>query len=348
MKKNFKSISLILIIGIVMISCNQNNNSQNENVSKFTNLSGPYLGQNPLGDTAQLFAPGIISAGMDDGMVSFNKDGTELFFSTGVNRTFLYFYTSLKNGRWTEPVEFPMKRASFFRPVLNSQGNRIYCISSGYGKSIGDKSGLTRIYYFERTLDGWSEPNVIDFGEEFSYDAGHLSVATNGNIYFQTGYRIYGHEDIYFSKFENGKYLTPVKLGESINGPGHDLHPYIAPDESYIIFDANREGGYGKNDLYISFRDEKGEWSKAINMGPKVNSERDERRSSVTPDGKYLFFESSVLEELGFLHKPATLYEFIDHATSYRNGSTNIYWVDAKIIEDLKPEYLEIKSKLKW
>ena len=50
-------------------------------------------------------------------------------------------------------------------------------------------------------------------------------------------------------------------------------HPFIAPDESYLIWDDEREGGYGDNDLYISFRQQDGSWGAAINLGDKINTE---------------------------------------------------------------------------
>lgn len=41
--------------------------------------------------------------------------------------------------------------------------------------------------------------------------------------------------------------------------------------------------------MYISFN-KNGTWTKAINLGPKVNTEKTEMCPSVSPDGKYLFF----------------------------------------------------------
>ena len=66
-------------------------------------------------------------------------------------------------------------------------------------------------------------------------------------------------------------------------------HPYIAPDESYVIFDGIRPSGYGDCDLYISFN-KNGIWTEAYNLGSKINSEMCEMTPSVSPDGKHLFF----------------------------------------------------------
>ena len=70
-------------------------------------------------------------------------------------------------------------------------------------------------------------------------------------------------------------------------------------------------------DLYISFRKKDDSWTVPENMGKAVNTSSSELRPYVTPDGKYLFFTS-------------------DRPNS--KGIGNIYWVDAKIIEELRPK----------
>jgi len=110
----------------------------------------------------------------------------------------------------------------------------------------------------------------------------------------------------------------PVLLDNTVNSEMHDWDACISPDETYIIFSSmNRKDTHGTQDLYISFRTKEGYWTNAKNMGPSVNSEYDEICPSVTLDGKYLFF------------------------TSRRRGKTDIFWVDAKIIQDLNPIILK-------
>jgi hypothetical protein len=79
-------------------------------------------------------------------------------------------------------------------------------------------------------------------------------------------------------------------------------------NEEYMIYCAERPDGHGKGDLFISFKNAKGEWAAAKNMGKAINSQGYEFCPFVTADGKYLFFS--------------------------RDG--DIYWVDAGVIERLK------------
>ena len=65
------------------------------------------------------------------------------------------------------------------------------------------------------------------------------SVAANGNLYFGTtreGGK--GRDDIWMSRLDGGRYTTPVNLGDSINTRFGEVEPWIAPDESYLIFSA--------------------------------------------------------------------------------------------------------------
>ena len=63
---------------------------------------------------------------------------------------------------------------------------------------------------------------------------------------------------IRMSKLKDGKREEPTLLGKNINIGKWTAHPFIAADDSYLIWDSEREGGYGKSDLYISFKQKDG------------------------------------------------------------------------------------------
>jgi hypothetical protein len=66
-----------------------------------------------------------------------------------------------------------------------------------------------------------------------------------------------GGDVIRISTVVNGKRQEPIKIGPVVNTGKMTAHPFIAADESYLIWDSEREGGFGESDLYISFRQEK-------------------------------------------------------------------------------------------
>jgi Tol biopolymer transport system component len=97
---------------------------------------------------------------------------------------------------------------------------------------------------------------------------------------------------IYSSEIKNGEFERPVKLGPGINTSSYDADVFVAPDESYLIFSANRPGGLGSGDLHVSFRKPDGTWTSSKSLGNSINTETDDFCPYVSPDGKYLFYAS--------------------------------------------------------
>ncbi|HSG27216.1 MAG TPA: hypothetical protein VLA34_01960, partial [Candidatus Krumholzibacterium sp.] len=100
--------------------------------------------------------------------------------------------------------------------------------------------------------------------------------------------------------------------GGTVNTEYSEAHPFIAPDESYLIFNSRRPGGAGEGDLYVSYRLDDGSWTEAVNL-EALNTPYGDWGATVSPDGKYLFF------------------------TRNMTGNGDIYWVSTDIIEELRP-----------
>ena len=354
MKRHLIFLCVILILCTTFFFCNQRKEIQSGDNSVFHHLKGQYFGQKPPGDTAEFFAPGLLSAGGRVSQIIFSPDGREVIYSLstpgsqylaeprGVFRRSFTMYSQIENGHWTEPKVFLHNKDyligyRFFHP----DGNKIF-FNSNRGRTNPPDKSSSRMWHIERQNGEWGEPIKVEFEEGYQGGGGGFpSVAANGNLYFYTWSTGASHGHLRMSKYENGRYLNPVSLGETINSPG-GAHPYIAPDESYIIFDSHETGGeeYGENDLFISYRDKKGNWTKPQNLGHKVNSEYVERRPFVSFDGKYLFFASNrVNPELPT--EPVTLKKIQQLVMAPANSYQHIYWVDAKIIEELKPDELQ-------
>jgi len=80
-----------------------------------------------------------------------------------------------------------------------------------------------------------------------------------------------------------------------------------------LIWDDQRESGFGEADLYISFKQQDGSWGAAINLGETINTEFSEAYGSVSPDGKYFIFHRGCGGDTG-----------------------DIYWVDAQVVLGLR------------
>ncbi len=267
--------------------------------AEFPILEGPYMGQNPPGTIAEPFAPGIISREGWQLEGVFAPGMKEFYFTTDrgdpPDSTITVIGFRQENNVWKKVIEFPRRGEVTFSP----DGNRMH-MAGGYKDRIGD---------------GWSERKSL--GPLFDNDElgiMRLTASEKGTYVFDDYKSKVG---IRISELKNGKRQPPEAMDSVINTGEYTAHPFIAPDDSYLIWDSKREDGYGASDLYISFRQKDGSWGPAINMGESINSEVGETYATVTSDGKYLLFNRRV-----------------DH----ESDNTDIYWIDASIIEDLRPK----------
>ena len=103
----------------------------------------------------------------------------------------------------------------------------------------------------------------------------------------------FGSCDLYYSKLENGLWTIPANLGQKVNTSAWESQPCILENGRSIIFSSNRKGGLGGNDLWIVRKDDNGRWSEATNLGPVINTPKDEESPFMHFDGKTLYFRSN-------------------------------------------------------
>jgi len=310
----------------------------------FPKLTGSYLGQKPPGMVPELFAPEIVPTGLCETSICFSALGDEAFFVVSpLSRMLRVMLTSrIVNSFWTEFEEVPFfdsERSNSY-PFLSLDGKKLY-FNAWQPKNESTTQRTHEIWLTERSQGVWDKPQKIDFGGEFKSIGTFPSVSSNGNIYFSTK-RDGDNSDIFCAKYNNGAYAIPVKLSPAINSLEGEHHQCIAPDESFLIFDSSRkDSSVGGQDLYISFKDKSGQWTKAVNLGPKINSQHAELRPWVSQDGKYLFFVSNRPIETALSSGVINKDKFKLLFNEPGNGDTNIFWVDASFIDELKPEELK-------
>jgi Tol biopolymer transport system component len=277
-----------------------------------------YLGRKPPGITAELFAPGILGTNSNEhSAVAFSPDGSVMLWAIMDNQyRGRMFEMKYENGSWSKPTRptFADTTTDDYSPSFSPDGKKLFFCSrrkapDGYPKGNGN-----RIWSVVNTAEGWSVPEPIDTVVSRSQEFGH-SIAKNGNLYFAS---TPGGPDlnIYQAVLTNGRFEKPVAV-EAINSTAYEDGPYIAPDESYLIFESSRDGNDGNLDLFIVFKNNDGQWGAPVNMGSTINTTHYERFARVSPDGKYLFFAS-------------------DREKSATKVGYDIYWIDARIIDELR------------
>jgi hypothetical protein len=259
-----------------------------EQYESFPELRGEYMGQEPPKVGVCEFAPGLLKPeGGFHSSVVFNTAGDEAYWTDMGGHTFA---SRREDGTWTRPVVVPFDPEFGVRePMLAHGDRRLYFLSRRPLEH--DRVARERIWYVERSGTGWTDARIVD--ETVTNHPTHwqFSLTENGDLYFTSEIAgAGGGQDIYVSRWRDGAFSEPVSVGGAVNTGEREFCPFIAPDESYLIFSRTVPEEKGRSDLFISFRDDEGKWSKAVNMGESVNSLHNETSPVVTPDGRYLFF----------------------------------------------------------
>jgi hypothetical protein len=304
--------------------------------------TGPFLGEQPPGDEARLFAPGVVSTGLYERDFAVTPDGSEIFFCVvlGSFEHSTIVTTRLENGFWTPPeVASFSGRYKDLEPAISPDGTKLFFMS--YRPRAGETEPRedSDIWVVDRADGQWGEP--YNLGSPVNTDGSEFfpSVTADGTIYItrdepdRTSF-------IYRSRLVDGAYTEPEKLGPGVNSTPLQFNSYVAPDERYLIYGVfGREDSVGGADYYVSFRDEDDTWTGPVNLGERVNTEGSlEYSPYVSPDGKYLFFMAARNAFNGGNLEPRATYEFLRTLHGEPgNGSPDIYWIDATFIETLRP-----------
>jgi hypothetical protein len=260
--------------------------------SESPSLESTYLGQKPPGKKAELFAPEVlIHEPHDSPLIS--PDETWFVFP-GMDVDILFY--KLVEGRLTEvpnPLGFEIPEVCNGLAIAPSQ-DRVYIEEW--------KDGGDQLYYIDREGDGWTSPTYVDFTRPGNM--WQFTITANGGLYF-------GWDKIMVSVWDGGSHAdaVPLKLEDGSDMPGGS--PYLPPDEAYIIYSID-------GDLHISYNLNNSRWTMPVDLGPDINSDQLELCPQITPNGKYLLFNS-------------------------RRGGPDwaVYWADAGFVEELKPEGVE-------
>lgn len=303
-------------------------------------ISGDYLGQTAPGLIPELFAPGLVCTGLEQRDAAWAPDGREFFYSHGGPRSAIVRWQR-RDGRWRGP-----QIAGFsglfndIEPAFGWDGSRLYFASNRPRDDGTEMRPDYDIWYVERQNDGWSAPTLAPEPVTSEHDEFYPSLTRDGVLYF-TGQREngFGAEDIWRAPPRNGGWGEPECLPAEVNSAGFEFNAFVAPDESYLLFTSwQRAEAYGGGDLYVAFRDPDGSWHEAVNLGPEVNTPALEYCPFVTADGRWLFFSRK--GAAGNVHptdRPLDLAEFMAWTDAPGNGQGDIYWVDAAVIDRLRP-----------
>ena len=300
---------LILVFALFLNACK--NEKQHSIASDSLTTENLYFGQKPPGLIPEVFAPGIVSInGRNASTISFSPDLNEIYFSAHEKdeETSSIYFSKLKGNKWT-----PVKRANFTNgkkneelyPSVSLNDKRIYF--TAFDSIFSDE----KIWYVNRLEDSWSDAIRLDspINDDLVF---YINQAKNGDLFYTS----ISKGKMYYASNKNDEFPEVQEIELEF---GH--HGFISPSQDYLlVYNRNKENK--DHDIYVYFKEKNGTWTKPIPLGNEVNSNFSESCPSITPDGKYLFFNRS----------------------NDKDESSNVYWVSTEIIDKLRPKEISKKQ----
>jgi len=263
---------------------------------------GVYLGLEYPDSIPLVFAPDLISGkGRMHSFVSFSPDLKTMYWSSIPPKIMMM---QMVDNKWNTIETAPFSNTNNNQAPFVAADHKIYFTSSRNGGF-----GHLDLWYTINEEGCFIEP--INVGETINSKQleTHPTVSNNHHIYYTGSIdgKLY-HRGIYCSTFENGAYTKAILLPYPINimdSTTLDYTPFIAADESYLLFCSNRQNPEIELcHIYISYKNEEGEWGQPIDLSEKMGFTESSKFPYVTPDKRFLLFSSG----------------------------ENIYWVDAKTL----------------
>lgn len=298
-----------------------------------------------------VFVPGVISTGDYEAVPQFSPDGKIFYFAKGTPDFHFWtiVFSRFENAKWTEPQVAPFSgQYSDADEFITLDSKRMFFISRRPkgNDSRANPAPKYDVWAMDRLASGdWDRPKNLGAPVNSEENEFFPTLTKDGTLYFGSGRSGgQGGVDLYRSRLVNGKYQEPENLGLAINTTADEYEPFIAPDESFLIFmAAGRPDGLGGYDLFISYNRD-GHWTKARNLGAPINSSSDELSPKITPDGKYFFWSST----RSAIDKPKTrswtFRELSRGCQSPQNGLGDIYYIEMSSLKIEKPVGRPLRS----
>ncbi len=295
--------------------------------------------KNPVPFNPKNLGEGVNSS-LDEYFPCVTADDQTILFTRLINDAQVYggkqedFYISKKeNGIWQKALNLgaPINtKNNEGAPTISPDGQQIIFVAcqgiEGYG--VGRKGyGSCDLFWSRKKGNNWSAPvNLMEPVNSRNWET-QPSISSDGKtLYFIRGIVTregIKEQDIYTSvKNDDGSWTNPVKLSNKINTPGKEESVFIHPDGKTLYFSSDGHIGMGGLDIYMSKKDENGEWGTPVNLGYPINTHKDENSLLVSADGRLAYFASD--REGGFGGLDLYSFELPEHArpdlVSYMKG----------------------------
>ncbi|PID91626.1 MAG: hypothetical protein CSA96_07270 [Bacteroidetes bacterium] len=186
-------------------------------------------------------------------------------------------------------------RTLFFNKPINTVQNDYNGVISANGEMliwVNSKAFYEAVYMSRREGNKWSLPELITPQIVSDGDLFPSGLSADGTTLLLVKRPKKGDSDIWYSQFDGLLWSPAQPLYGDINSRSDESHASFSPDGKRIYFTSTRRGGEGGSDIWYSDRQSDGSWGKAVNMGPSINTDKDETCAYMAPDGSSFLFSS--------------------------------------------------------
>lgn len=271
----------------------------------------------------EIFAPGAISGPDGVDCLTFSPDGATVFFDQQAGWNGFIMASHRVGGGWSTP-----RIASFsgqwldHDPAMAPDGSFLVFTSNRPDVAGGPALRGGHLWRVDRRGDGWGAPVRLPDAVNDAAGIYAPSVAANGDVYYQRRDEATHEFHLYRTAWRHGRYQPPRRL--ALGDPGaHALDPAIAPDQSFIVFDAGYAGRDQPDHLYIAFRKSDG-WGRPLDLGDAVDRYQP-WGSHLGPDGRTLYFTSNYTAKVAYPRTPAQAGADLARMRAWDNGVNHIW-----------------------
>ena len=285
------------------------------------------------------FQPESLGAGVntphDEYVNALELTGTELLFTrrfsaegSAIQQEGL-FSSHAVAGQWYAPAPIevdPELDDHMGAAFLSQKGNELFFTVCGLDRKTRscDLYCVTR----ERRDAAWEHPQPLNVNGP-NWESQPCLSLDGKELFFAS--RRGGNADLYHCfRDEEGYWSEPESLGPVINTPGTEMAPFLHPDGKTLYFSSDRHVGMGGYDLFVSRRNEQGEWSEPVNLGYPINTPGDEINFIVAADGHTALISS--IREGG--QGGYDIYRFQLQDEDLKPEAVNVY---DYVVENLEP-----------
>lgn len=205
------------------------------------------------------------------------------------------------NGPFTDYGPYPKSESTLYYSALLS--DEVIDL-----EKAKDQRRFSRIFSSTKFGDTWNQGNPIT-GEVNKPQAhiGNPAISPDGKRMYYTvceeTEELAMRCQIYESTDNGGTWSKGTPLPEPVNMEGvSSTHPHLALNANgneVLYFSSARADGLGGMDIWYSERSQDGSYSRAYNMGKRINTDRDDITPYYDSENHYLYFSSNGMVNIG-------------------------------------------------